>query len=179
MPLRASWTTRLEDGWCARRGTEPATFAPVRQLDDNVVGFKPRPQAVIVSAGDAFSPSPPWFVNRMVQREIAKRWIDGREHDLGPGVPYATTANATVGASALPGHAGESVTGNFLGPAGTYSYAVPHAVAWDARGRRSGTYNGIATGFCGASRGDLQSTSTSASKAAVFGMAKIFRATVD
>jgi probable HAF family extracellular repeat protein len=79
----------------------------------------------------------PWTINVMVQHMHALRWLDGkpRPRELGPGVPYATRDDGfTVGATALPGHGGESVTTNFFGPGGTYRYAIPHAVAWDRAG---------------------------------------------
>jgi hypothetical protein len=80
----------------------------------------------------------PWFINMMVQRRIALRWNNGHVQRLGVGVPFATTSTGTViGATSLPGHVGESVTGNFFGPAGTYTYAVPHAVLWSAAGKQT------------------------------------------
>lgn len=79
----------------------------------------------------------PMYVNLMVQQMHAMRWHDGRVNELGPGVPYATTSSGfAAGATALPGHAGEFVYGNFFGPAGRYEFATPHAVAWEANGRR-------------------------------------------
>lgn len=87
----------------------------------------------------------PWFVNLIVQRMVAMRWLDGRESDLGPGVPFATTSSGiAVGASALPGHASESMTTNFFGPAGTYVFATPHAVIWSREGTRSALLHGDA-----------------------------------
>jgi hypothetical protein len=80
----------------------------------------------------------PMVVNLMVQRMVATRWLHGREDDLGFGVPFATTSSGIVaGASALPGHASESVTGNFFGPAGTYRFATPHAIVWGINRERT------------------------------------------
>jgi len=71
------------------------------------------------------------IVNLMTQRMVATRRLRGHEQDLGFGVPFATTSTGIVaGASALPGHASETVTGNFLGPAGTYRFETPHAILW-------------------------------------------------
>jgi hypothetical protein len=78
----------------------------------------------------------PMIVNLMTQRMVATRWLRGREQGLGFGVPFATTSTGIVaGASALPGHASETVTGNFLGPAGTYRFETPHAIVWSVNGK--------------------------------------------
>ena len=76
-----------------------------------------------------------WFINRIAQRLVALRWMNGREQNLGAGVPFAITDKGfTVGATALPGHAGEEVYGNFFGPPGRYEFPAPHAVAWLTNG---------------------------------------------
>ena len=77
----------------------------------------------------------PWFVNVMAQKMVAVRWIGGREDDPGPGVPFAINRSGmAAGATALPGHGGEFLYGNFFGPGGRYEYATPHAVAWSSDG---------------------------------------------
>jgi hypothetical protein len=79
----------------------------------------------------------PWFVNLIVQKMMAKRWLGAHARDLGPGVALAVTSGGVaVGATALPGYPHESMTTNFFGPAGTYTFAVPHAVLWTRSGAR-------------------------------------------
>jgi probable HAF family extracellular repeat protein len=78
----------------------------------------------------------PWFINAMVQHRVAVRWNGKREMELDSGVPFSINRKGlTVGATALPGHAGQFVYGNFFGPPGRYEYAVPHAVAWQPNGK--------------------------------------------
>lgn len=80
----------------------------------------------------------PLSVNLIVQRMVALRWKNDRETTLGAGVAFATTSTGTVaGATALPGHVGNFVTTNFFGAPGTYTFAVPHAVTWSPKGKRS------------------------------------------
>jgi len=85
----------------------------------------------------------PWFINLIVQRMVALRWSNGRRRRLGFGVPFATTSGGTVvGATDLPGHAQESMTGNFFGPAGTYVFRTPHAVMWSSIGKETLLFGG-------------------------------------
>jgi hypothetical protein len=87
----------------------------------------------------------PWFVNLIVQKMTATRWLDARPRALGPGVPFATTsAGVVVGASALPGHATETITTNFFGRAGTYVFPTPHAVLWSREGKHIALVHGDA-----------------------------------
>ncbi len=76
-------------------------------------------------------------INTIIQRYVAVRWHDTALTELGDGAAYAvSSAGLAVGASAVPGRF-ESMTTNFFGnPGRRYDSSVPHALAWDARGKR-------------------------------------------
>jgi len=102
-----------------------------------------RGSSVVGYLGELDGRPAPVAVNQMAQHMEAIRWRAGHEQPLGPGVALAITAGGVVvGASALPGHVGESATGNFFGPPGTYAFATPHAVLWTSAGRRTALVHG-------------------------------------
>lgn len=79
----------------------------------------------------------PTNLNQVVQRAVAVRWRGIASTELGDGVAFAVSEDGyAVGASALPGRF-ITMTTNFFDPSGRrYDSAIPHAVAWDASGRR-------------------------------------------
>ena len=76
-------------------------------------------------------------INTIIQRNVAMRWHDEKRTALGGGAAYAVTADGfAVGASTIAGRFGSMTTNFFGNPGRTYDSPVPHAIAWDARGRR-------------------------------------------
>jgi hypothetical protein len=74
--------------------------------------------------------------NPMALKPVALRWHDAARTVLGNGAAYAVTSGGfTVGASARAGQY-ELTTTNLQGGPAPYDWLVPHALAWDARGRR-------------------------------------------
>lgn len=76
-------------------------------------------------------------INLILQRPVALRWRDTTKTALGDGAAYAVATDGfAVGATAVAGRF-DSETTNFYGnPGRRYDSAIPHAIAWDAHGRR-------------------------------------------
>ncbi len=80
----------------------------------------------------------PTNLNTIIQRAVAVRWHGATLTELGEGVAYAVTEHGfAVGATSIAGRF-DTMTTNFFGnPGRRYDSPVPHAVTWDAVGRRS------------------------------------------
>ena len=78
----------------------------------------------------------PTSLNVIVQRAVAVRWHDFVLSELGDGEAYAVNASGlAVGASAVAGRFDWQYTNFYGNPGREYRSAVPHARAWDPRGR--------------------------------------------
>jgi probable HAF family extracellular repeat protein len=78
-------------------------------------------------------------INTLIQTYRAARWYGDRLRELGPGDALAINAEGfTVGADAPPARTGCMTTNFYSGDqkGATYCPGVPHAVGWDAAGRR-------------------------------------------
>jgi probable HAF family extracellular repeat protein len=70
-------------------------------------------------------------------------WMDGYRHDLGPGIPFATTSRGVVvGSTSFPGIIMSPISGYESDPNGDYPLAVPHAVRWSPDGKQSRLFAG-------------------------------------